>query len=491
MDPSETQPEASQPAPEVKPDLIGSGQAEKKKESFGTALLAKLGLGGSAAGGSAGAAAGVGTGILASKAGVAALVLAGTSVAAGIGVLMMTPDQKPARAVADEGPSVFAIATDGKGAMARAAAEQQAAVQPAPSDGVSTSLDFLRTANNPKEPPVEDDAIEQAEESTERVDSGVEAPDHRNAPAASGRMKKKPFKRGKFAKGKGLGARGGGATRATLTAQAGLSGGSMGGFEKVYRAPRNTGGMKKGTNAKMAARRRTSSSRRSRASKQLVKTNRAVRSHARQASVSSAGYGTTYDGSTQANSIGGDGGDIGAEGDNTGGDGVSKMVNPSTAKDLRKTPPAPDPGEGENETPYQDLIKKAMLAMAISGALLLVANQVKKGNPIVAKILAGLALAAALYCGYLGMQMMQEDNGGQTGQGMIWIMVGLAFGFHAGRVIFEESSDKQAEAKSKADTEGTRAGMKEKLGVKTPPEGAAAASSTTTTTTTTTTPTTE
>lgn len=441
MTPQNPGPKKEEEKHAVLPQLSAAHVKKKSRWPFGGALLQRMGIDGQTFGVFSQAAGKATAPLWGSKAGIVAFTLATVTLAAGVSVLVKAPSNRVVRIAG--GPGMFPAQHQGEDSMEHLAAQDRR-VAPGVMGAPPLSLDFVRGAGGR-----EAGASGEIEESAPVDDPGWEdslEPSASDAPAAAAETEvevRAPSGGGRLApmKGTALSSKlGGGQSRATLSAQAGLSGGIGGQFKN--KLPRNATpvqGMKKGPRVTMTASRRGPVNRARRASKQLVNTNRVVQGHSKRSEVSSAGYGTTYDGAqtSEAGAISGDGVDV--SGDGAGPDGVDqRMANPDTLKDLKDVPP-PEEAEGDNATPYQAKIQRAMMAMMIAGALLMVATMLKK-NPKtagMAKMVAGLAAMAGAYAAFLGFQIMQED--GQKQQGMIWVLIGGAIAAMAAKIMMEDA----------------------------------------------------
>ncbi|MFH1724295.1 MAG: hypothetical protein ABII00_06700, partial [Elusimicrobiota bacterium] len=425
------------------------------------------GAGGAAAGAAGMGGAGLVGGLLATKAGVVALVVAGSSMAAGIGMLAtMSADRRAsgpesglaflpkraARPVSDSAGSA------GAGAVSR--------------DGVSTSLDYFNKANKGDVPQPDEgrDAVEESD-SPAATDSGVEAPDHRSAPASSSSRKRAAAKKPKMVKSKGFAGQSSGSSL-RMASQSGLSGGIGGGFQETYQRPGPTSAMNN-TRSKMASRRSRSSPLRNKslASAQLRAHSGRLKRNLASGNVSSQASGAVMDGGGGIGQIGA--APAGIEGGGTGVDGggvQSDAVNPNTMQNTRVTeaPPPPDPNkDAENKTPYQNLMYAAMGMIALAGIALMAASMLSKKaktNPALlpwAKILAGVAMAAAVAAAAIGVMLMTKY--GQKMQGIMFSAIGAIIAFQAGMVLLDDSASD--EAKKGTDAELLKGGdeMKAKM----------------------------
>lgn len=460
--------EAKPGVPEIHPEVMRS--EERRGEGLLAAALAKLGSGGPQGGGAAFAG-----GIFASKAGIVALALVGSSVAAGIGILATKPESTTGLRAGRQGQaqSMFDLAEKRGESMAglEGSGEEQGAASP---NGASNSLDFLQQANRPGTPkdPASGDKVSDAAAAAPGAekDSGVQAPDHGSA--GPGAPAHKPVERPAMVKGEGLAGRSGGSSSLQLSAQAGLSDGIGGGFQQMYRPPsRQTAGMEGSVRATAQASHRSALAKGGLASKQAADTMRMTNlAKGSRSAASAARYGgATYDGTGgSGNQIGGTAAPPGSAGAGTGekaGDGV---VNPNTAENLRQVPEPPSAKErSEDKTPYQHLVTRAMIGMAVAGLALFAACAASKKSKelaaannhpaaasmaTLAKALAGIATVAAVLVAATGIQMTQKPNG-QMGQGMMFALIGGILAFQAGMVLINDEAGKEAEAKTKASAE--------------------------------------
>lgn len=450
--------------PELKPEVLRP--SDEKKGGLLAPLLSGLGLGGGSSGGAASLAA-----VLSSKAGLVALILAGSGVAAGVGILAGV-DRTGAPAARR---GVFASAGEEKldGSMAQMAQEQGGQAAAASAGGASTSLDYVSQANKSPEPAASagdgqvSDAAGAAPSASAPRDSGVQPPDHGAAAGAAGAAATAArAERPKLVKGDGSAAKSGGAggSGLQLAAQAGLSSGISGEFGQTFRQPQRTASSSNGSESRSlaAARRSALSARSGLASRQAVDTNR-VTSGAKKSSMAegAARYGATYDGSggapagqlggTSAPSIGGAG---------SGEKGADGVVNPSTVQNMRETPPPPElkNGQTEDKTPYKGLVTGAMIAMAVGGVALFAASACKKhadklgvATPAAApwlaaaKALAVVAMIAAGAAAVCGIMMAMKPYE-QTMQGLMFAGIGAVIAFQAGMVLVDANASEKSDA---------------------------------------------
>ena len=139
---------------------------------------------------------------------------------------------------------------------------------------------------------------------------------------------------------------------------------------------------------------------------------------------SSGAAGQTYDGSRPAG-IGGADAPQGGAGANNAGAGNAPTPNPSGGYDTaERFPPAPT-AAAVNVTPWQGAINTAMLCVVGAAALLMAASKLKKGAPLLAMGLAALAAMLAMGAIMMG-SMMMGGKYGQTFQGQMFVLAGTA-----------------------------------------------------------------
>lgn len=443
--------------PDIKAEVLKTDDGKKK----GAGLLGLFGGGGGgAAGGLGGLGAGAagGGGLLATKAGMLALVLIGTSVAGGIGVAgykIFGPGE------ADRtGGNLSLFAPKPPQAAADASA---GAVNP---DGSSQSLSLMaQSAAKDREPEVSASAAAAAP--TDAVagdaakDPAAEAAREAAARAAAGGAINSGGGAGAVGSMKGLanvkklgalsGATGGGAS---TTAGSGTVGKLGDGLAAGSRAGSTSGFSRSGPGAKASG-----------AKGRAARGGRGARAQARNVMGDQAGgragssfaAGRTYDGSaTQSGgAIGPDGGAIGMDGVGDGGAGEQpKALAANSAKNSneQEPPPAkPDP----IVTPWEKALNMAMGAVVVAGLLMMAASALLKDlNPVTksgtlafAKVLLGLAvLAAAAALFFAGQATF--GPGGQKLQGGLIMAAATFTGGLAGYMLSQIWSDPATDAKT-------------------------------------------
>ncbi|HAH05619.1 MAG TPA: hypothetical protein DCM05_03690 [Elusimicrobia bacterium] len=453
---------------EIRPQTMRQEEEERKGGGFLAALLSKLGLGGSA-GGSAGLlGTGFGGGIIATKAGIVALVMVGATVAAGISIL--GPAGGLRKTAARDG-SVFTAAMADKGGDAAAAlsADGKSAAD-ASQGGASGSLDYLANAN--PAPKAEGESVNAANDAA--AGSAVDANAASDAPASttegeavgSARSASAPLQRPQMVRSQGLGAASSGAGSsavARMAPQEGV-GGSMASFRSPAGASKGGASAMRNVQARSAIGRSGGVGQGGRAARQLAQTSKVVKGNLSSAQPSSQGSGLTYDGAATNSGAAG----AAAAGAGVGGQGLSPgsgLGNPAatTAKDIREvTPPAPAVGETENQTPYQNLVYAAIGCMVASLALMYFAGKVgdaakvdpdpisKAALAAKAKMLSIFATIAAGACTLIGIVLTQEPYN-QMMQGIMFTVMGGILTVKAAMSVFDSTASDQANAQMHAD----------------------------------------
>lgn len=421
--------------PDIKAEVLRTDDGKKK----GAGFLGLFGGGGSgAAGGLGGLGAGAagGGGLLATKAGMLALVLMGSAVAGGIGLAgykMFGPGE--------------ADRTGGNLSLFQPKPQQAASdgVAPVAGDGTSVSLSMMaQGAAKDKEPEVSDSASAAA---VTDAAAGDPAKDAAAAEAARRAAAARDGNGGALNSGGGAGAVGSMGRGLMNTKKLGaLSGASSGGASTT--AGSGTVG-KLGDGLASASRNGSSSgfsrsgpgAKASAAKGRAARGGRGARAQARNVMGDQAGgragssfaAGRTYDGSaTQSGgAIGPDGGAIGmgGAGDGTSAQPRSLAANSAPNVNEQEPPPAtPNP----IVTPWEKALNNAMMAVALAGALMMVANMllsdltVFKGATLgIAKALLWAAMAASAVALYYAGQATFGPGGQKTQGGLIMLAAGL------------------------------------------------------------------
>ncbi|MBI4423019.1 MAG: hypothetical protein HY554_04800 [Elusimicrobia bacterium] len=418
-------------------------------------FLGKLGLGGSGAGASGlgvgGAGAGLSGGLLATKAGVVALVLAGTTVAAGIGVVGRgaMSGSRPSGGVSGAIYSLF----PGKGAGGSAAGAGQA---PASADGASGSLEYLAQAMKGdatlQEQPASADAAAAAE-----APGQIAAPDHSNAPANVGSASL-GGPRPQLAKMQGLSSQNAGGVSGSVGAPAApgtvrtVSAAGVGGA---------TSGLSRNPSAASGGRRAIAGARAVRPGDQLAMAARSSKQANASANPSMQRAGTTFDGSSagiQASAAG-----VPAAATSGGvSEGERGRFSPNKVVDQRDVPQPAKVGDEKDVTAYKPYQYAAMAGLGVALVLMFIASNVKKtaagmaAGPLSA---AKYALAAKLYLAAaaaaavaLAMGVIIMTAYGQQSQGLMWTLSGGVLAGFCGWQAYKafESGNEAEQAKEKA-----------------------------------------
>jgi hypothetical protein len=460
--------------PTLQPTLM------KKEEHKGGALavlLGKFGLGGSAAStgavaGGGGAAAG---GLLATKTGIVALVLAGTSVATGIGMLATSgsSDSQGSRG------GVFARAQKSVGGMVATlrGTPQDMTGHNAGSgggDGVSASLDQFNQANrgamaDPDKVGEVSEADEVADAAGAAEDSGVGVPD--NDIALSGGSTKAGA-RPKLKTGKGFAGRSSASGGGASVASAKMPGAKRPGLGADSNG--RAGGLSTSARSSSGARRRSTSANRNKsASGQAASTRNVVRAARANRNASMANAGTTYDGGA------GNAGTIGASASTTGDAGYGARAtglqagkpNPNTVVNTRETPaPAVQGGDSKHKKnkDYTKLLWAAVGLIAAAGIMVMIAGQFKKegdalaGNPdpvsqasrakayTIVKVLSGIAMALGAVAMVIGIKLSGPEYG-QKMQGLMIAGLGGITAAMAGMTMYDAFASEKLNTKAAAE----------------------------------------
>ncbi len=384
--------------PEIKLEV---NKEEEKKTGLLASLLALLGR---SSGGGSGAGPGLAGGLLATKAGIVGLILVGTTVAGGLGVVSYK--------VFGPGASDRVGARFSLFSPRPKAADSQAEGAAASKDGTSPSLDYLVKANQ--------GAIGEAGEAAEAASlsaTGEQASAQgpigtaQNLGAAPGARANPSLKSDKkFGElSKDLGGKA--ATGASSPAAASGSSQALLASAKLGQAA----GMGQARAASGSGRRALAGARSGTAFRQLG----AVRQD-HVGAQSSMQAGRTYDGGRVGTTIAGDQGIAGTgagAGQGEAGTNPSVTAGPSASERF----PTPPSVKGKNVTPWQKAIDMAAILIAAAILLLLVGGKVEE--PAFKYVLAGLAAVLGLWALVLGT-VIAGGKYGQTFQGNMFILAG-------------------------------------------------------------------
>jgi hypothetical protein len=392
--------------PEIKSVVNKEPEREKKKGGLFGRLFGGGGSAGSYGAGGFGSAAGSG-GLLATKAGLLALILAGTTVAGGIGMIgyrLFGPggDQP----LNGENLQLFA---------ARPKDAPAGTVQiGSGKDGSSTSLQYLASANEqPK--PAEGAGGEAPKDVTAAGAAGSASADA----AAGGPLNKagdgsngvnKGLLKNKAAFGAMAAPSGGGGGGASASSQAQKSGfGDLSANAKKGTLTAMNKGPASALGAHSSARRFGATG----AAQQgfaVLKDNRGA--------ASSAGGGTTYDGSQAGSNIGNNGSGIGMPGVTTPGAGVTAKSTPAPSLNSNTSSSIPTP-TATPEAPWQHAIQAAQMLLALGGILLFALSKLGKGNPTIYMLLNALVAVIAAGIIALGAQIANGQYGQKLQGGVL------------------------------------------------------------------------
>lgn len=407
--------------PDIKAEVNVDKEREKKKGGL-LGLLSRLSGGGGGASGASGGVGGLGGaaaggGLLATKAGLIGLVLAGTTVAGGIGMVGWTAFG-PGQGDRADNPSLQLFASKPK-----EAASPFGAVAPVASDGASASLSYLAKANaGPSgsaagDAPVTDQSAATAAEGDATAASAQGATPHMgesvgtSAPAPKVGLKD-VRKMGELSKsfGGGGGSGGASASAARLNADSGATASNAA----------SKGALGAGFGQRSAGQsigRGLSRARGGTATRQAMNAlgqNRAA--------YSSQAGGRQYDGgSASGGTTGVDAGLPGAGGPglSSGGQQPTSTPNSAAQKSEFEAPPTP---ASKNVTPWQKALNTAMMLLGGAALLLFAAQMVAKKASSATPFSEGLrtvAIALAAIAGIMALAAVAIGamiGGGKYGQ---------------------------------------------------------------------------
>lgn len=445
--------------PKIKAEVNIDKEREKKKSGL-LGFLSRLGGDGGAGGASGGIGAGglgagglggaaASGGLLATKAGLIGLILAGTTVAGGLGMVGWTAFG-PGQGDRADNPALQLFASRPKETA------NPFGAAPVAKDGASASLSFLAQANADKgeasgDAPVTEQGAASAAEGDAAAAAGANATPHMGESAATNSAAprtglKDVKKMGELSKSFG----GGGSGGASSASAAPLNGGS--GATASNSASKNSlgGGFGSRNSANQSIGRGISRARGGTATRQAMNAlgqNRAA--------YSSQAGGRQYDGG----SVGGNGTagvDAGLPSAGAGlGDGGSQPTStPNTAAQKNEFE-APPPVEGKNVTPYQKAINMAAMLLAAAMVMIMLIGQIAKapgGGTTVAYILAGLAGVIGLAVVAIGAQI-SSGKYGQPLQGGLLAVAGAAVAAAAVLAATTMGNDTTSEAAAKGGTQ--------------------------------------
>ena len=400
--------------PEIRAEV--NKEPEKKKAG----LLAGL-FGGGGSGAGAGGAGGIGGaaaggGLLAGKAGVLALIMAGTTVAGGIGMVgykIFGPGEADRAGGGEESYAVFAP-------KPKEAAPASAA---APDAMASKSIDGFAKANSGATKDATAAAAEapKAAAAAAGPSASASASTHPMDVIPGGNSAFKPIPKAEkkfgelsknFGGGNSSASTGGGAKSAADAAAlaASAKAGKLGAMSKSS----GSGASALGSRSVASARNR----------RKAIGDARLVLGDNKKATTSYGG-GRTYDNGTAKTGGTGIGTGNSTSLGSPGGLGTGQTTTPPPSKSLDKNEQEP-PAEPETSdiTPYAGIMNQAKILLLLGAGLLTLARAMK-GYPTAAKVLAGFAAIIGLYVVALGARIANADDHPQKMQGMILGAAGL------------------------------------------------------------------
>lgn len=411
--------------PDIQPDLNRDPEnKKKKKDQKGAGFLARLfGGGGGGAGGlgglgGAGGLGGLGGGLsglggaaatgglLATKAGLLAIILAASTVAAGIGLVGYRLFGSNSVDETAEAGNLQLFASKPKD-------NPNPAANAVPKDGSSPSLSMVAQANSmtPKAPelppaPEAKDATAAAPAQAS-VSSAESSPINAVGSGGSGVNKNLLKGGGKFGElTKGFG--GGGALSGGAGGAAGAKTGDGAGLGANGAKTGKSTAMAHNTASALGASRAFGSRRGSNvATRQLM----AVQKDQRGA-MTSYSAGRTYDGNTaqSGGNIGPEGGAIGAGMGDGAGNQPKSMPNSAAQTNKQEPPPTPP---SHDVTPWAQAIKTAQMLLMLGAMILMIMDQIKGPQAkMIKSVLAAIVMAMGAAVVALGAQV----SGGQYGQ---------------------------------------------------------------------------
>lgn len=440
--------------PNIKPEVNVTKEREEKKGAGLLGFLSRLTGGG--AGGATGGIGGLGGaaasgGLLATKAGLIGLILAGTTVAGGLGLVGWTAFG-PGQGDRADNPSLQLFASKPK-----EASNPFGAVAPVAKDGSSSSLNYLAQANAPKSEgggeaaPAEATAASAATGNDDASASSNATPHLGESVATNGPAPKAGLKDvkklGELSKGFGGGS--GSAGSASAAALKGAGAGANAALSNAGSKGSLGGGFGQRGSAAQSIGRGVARARAGSATRQAMN----ALSQNRSAYSSQAG-GRTYDGSAAAGG-GAAGLDAGMPGAGTGlGNGGSQPTstpNSAAQKNEFEAPPTP---EGKNVTPYQKALNMAQMMLGAAAALLMVAYFFSKSKDAdltqtartTVMILAALAAALSTAAIIIGA-MISGGKYGQPLQGGLIALAGGLMGATAAMMMFGQGAEGQTSGK--------------------------------------------
>ncbi|MBI5631058.1 MAG: hypothetical protein HY921_09255 [Elusimicrobia bacterium] len=424
--------------PDITPETNKDGEEEKKRSGVLYSLLSRLGLGssgglGSAAGGLGGY--GAAGGMLATKAGIVALIVAGTTVAgtfAWMGHRYLGAGSE--RPMDGNFQSLFAPKP-----QSGASGGAQAGSASLASDSLQKFVDANKTAATDGAPDGSAQAGDAAAPSAP-AGAGAAAGTSVSPPIASNNLAPKSeanplakfgMKKAELSK---LGASSSGAsTSASFSSNNAANNAALARTVGGKGGAGGAGGARAaGTGRGLAAATRRGGNFRG--------VGGAIR-QAQNARSLAGNTGPQMDGSTSRAGIGGADAGIGGAGTGAGaGSGVTTGQPTSVSGDDKRFPESNVPTvAGKNVTPWQKAIQTATMLIAGAAMLLMVASKQGKENPVLAQVLAGVAALLGLAAVAIG-SMIAGGKYGQGMQGNMFVLAGGLISVAAGGLIYAKGN---------------------------------------------------
>jgi len=419
-------PAAPSAAPEIGGTVLSGTQSAASSLSSGSSGIASLvGRFTQASGLSA---------LLATKAGMVAMVLAGSTLAAGVSFFLGTHRGAPQRSMMSSPVFTKPDAPD-------SASAQRAPAEPARTG--ATSLDYFSQGNRGAALPETQSAsaADNVADAAAAPSQQPAAPPIENAPAQQSPAKgPKP----KFVAASPFSGGAPGGASASFKPVDSMGGKVGAGFQEVYK-PGRASAMRSSARPSYGATRRSAVNAQKGALSQARFANRTSRSAA--ASSSPTGAATQASRAFEGGSVG-----PAASGMNLGpANGPAGVApGPAATQDNKQTePPAPPVEKGENVTPYQNLIYAGMGALIAGMLLLALAGQLVKSANFMGAKMAAMAAAA---CGgvAVGIGGLLAGKWGQMLQGVPFIAGGGILAVAAVKVMMDADKAEQ-DAKTKSD----------------------------------------
>jgi len=433
--------------PEIKSEVNKVDDGKKKATGLLGGLFGSGGTGAAGGLGGLGAGAAGAGGLLATKAGMLALIIVGSSVAGGIGLAGYKMFGPSASDQTGGNLSLFAP-------KPQQAAADPNGVAPVAADGSSQSLSLMaQSAAKDKAADASTSASGEAAPTDNTAGSGAA-----DATAAAEAAKAASASNAPINSGGGAGATGGMGLAnvkklGALSGASGSSGGSVGSAasasgasgrlgDNIANAAKNGGSSAFSSGGRGGAKSSSARGMTARGGRGFcppgnvacVQARNVMGDQARGRAGSSSAAGRTYDGSAASGgAIGPDGGAIGMGGAGDGGAGQEKSIPANKRSDVNEQE-VPPPGKGKAiVTEWEKNIKKIQMLAMLAMALAFLAKKIKYtdfwgGGRIITQILGGIIVAIGVAIGYLASLVMNGvgDEPGQKTPGMMSVVASLA-----------------------------------------------------------------